>query len=161
MCSFFFTCPHKFLCAQNKLYQDHPRAGWTVSGWPCVRKWRSSVLIKAQRGHRNSDNNCRTSIAYILEKFKRRATTNKIIWLVIHRDRQKLSLEHGTANNLWWKSNFKQICFNFFTKEDYVVIGSWFQIVGAATEKACLPIFSLGSGTKCWLERRAIVGNVI
>jgi len=25
-------------------------------------------------------------------------------------DRQK-SLEHGTAENTWWKSNFKQLCF--------------------------------------------------
>ena len=37
----------------------------------------------------------------------------------IHRDRQKLSLELGTAENLWWKSNFKQICFQFFTKDVY------------------------------------------
>ena len=41
-----------------------------------------------------------------------------------------LSLEHGTAENLWWKSNFKQVCFEiFFTKvskvsEDLIVIES-------------------------------------
>ena len=29
-----------------------------------------------------------------------------------------------------------------------IVMGSWFQIVGAATEKARLPIFSLALGTK-------------
>ena len=33
------------------------------------------------------------------------------------RDRHKLSLEHGTADNLWWKSNFKLICFLFFTMQ--------------------------------------------
>ena len=38
---------------------------------------------------------------YILKKFKLRGATNKIIWLVIRGDRQKLSLEHGTADNLW------------------------------------------------------------
>ena len=27
-----------------------------------------------------------------------------------------LSLEHGTAENILWKSNFEQICFQFFTK---------------------------------------------
>ena len=46
-------------------------------------------------------------------------TTNKIIWLVIHGDRQKLSLELGTSENLWWKNNFKQMFFQFFTKDFY------------------------------------------
>ena len=45
--------------------------------------------------------------------------TNTIIWLVIHGDRQTLPLEHGTAENLWRKINFKQICFQFCTKGVY------------------------------------------
>ena len=48
--------------------------------------------------------------------------------------------------------------FQFLTKgyvvsEVLIAIGSWFQIVGAATEKARLPIFSLVLGTKCCLEK--------
>ena len=54
--------------------------------------------------------------AYILNKVKLRGATNKIMWLIIHGDRQRLSMEHGTAENLWWNSNFKQICFQFYTK---------------------------------------------
>ena len=38
--------------------------------------------------------------AYILEQFNLRDATNKIIWLVIHGDREKLSLKHGTAEHL-------------------------------------------------------------
>ena len=41
------------------------------------------------------------------------------MWLVIHRDSHKLSLEHGIAVNLWRKSNLKQICFRFCTKGVY------------------------------------------
>ena len=47
--------------------------------------------------------------------FKLRGATNKIIYLIIHGDRQKSSLVHGTTENLWWKSNFKEICFLFLT----------------------------------------------
>ena len=28
-----------------------------------------------------------------------------------------MPLEHGTAGNVWWKSNFKQICFQFFLRK--------------------------------------------
>ena len=37
--------------------------------------------------------------------------------------------------------------------DDFIVIGSWVQIVRAAKEKAHLPIFSLGLGTKSCFER--------
>ena len=33
--------------------------------------------------------------------------------------RQKSSLELGTAENIWWKSNFKQMCFEVFIKDWY------------------------------------------
>ena len=39
----------------------------------------------------------------------------------------KSSLEHGTGENLWWKSNFKQVCFLrkvAIISEDLIVIGS-------------------------------------
>ena len=54
------------------------------------------------------------------------------------------------------EKQFKQ--FQFLTKgyvvsEVLIAIGSWFQIVGAATEKARLPIFSLVLGTTCCLEK--------
>ena len=47
--------------------------------------------------------------------------------------------------------------FNFLRKlsivsEDLIAIGSCFQIVGVATEKACLPMFSLVLATKSCLE---------
>ena len=47
--------------------------------------------------------------------------------------------------------------FSFLSKtsivsEDLIVIGSGFQIVGSATEKARLPIFSFVLGTKSCLE---------
>ena len=37
--------------------------------------------------------------------------TNKIIWGNHKRRQSKVVTEHGTAEPLWWKSNFKQICF--------------------------------------------------
>ena len=55
--------------------------------------------------------------AYIRNKIKLIDATNKLIWLVIHGDRQQLSFEHGTAENVWWRSNFKQICFQFFSRK--------------------------------------------
>ena len=67
-----------------------------------------------------------------------------------------LSLERGTAKKLLWKSNFKQISFQFVLRKvsivstDLIVIG--FQIVGATTEKARLPVFSLVLGKKRCLE---------
>ena len=40
--------------------------------------------------------------------------------VIINGDRQQLSVEHGTARKIWWKSNFKQICFvEFFMKLGY------------------------------------------
>ena len=45
--------------------------------------------------------------------------------------------------------------FSGFTKgvsEDLIVPGSWFQIVGTATEKACSLIFSLVLGIRSCLE---------
>ena len=36
--------------------------------------------------------------------------------------------------------------------EDLIVIGSWFQIVGAVTKKACVPILSLVLATKSCFE---------
>ena len=45
--------------------------------------------------------------------------------IILNRDRQKLSLEHGTAENLWWKSNFRQMCFECcFTISGYRFINS-------------------------------------
>ena len=59
----------------------------------------------------NNINNCKTSIAHKSFKMvKIRGAPYKI--------RQKSSLEHGT-DILWWKSNFKQICFPFPTKGVY------------------------------------------
>ena len=59
--------------------------------------------------------------------------------------------------------------FSFFLRkvpivsEHLIVIGSWFQIVGATTEKTLLPIFNLILGTKSCLEtdylRVSLVGN--
>ena len=37
--------------------------------------------------------------------------------------------------------------------EDLIAIGSWFEIVDAATEKAHLPIFNLALGTRSCLEK--------
>ena len=55
----------------------------------------------------NNNNNCKTSITPMsLNSSSSKAQKNKIIWLIIHRDRQKLSLEHETANNLQWKNIF-------------------------------------------------------
>ena len=55
------------------------------------------------------------------------------------------------------EKQFQTNVFNFLRKvsivsEDSIAIGSSFQIVGAATEKARLPIFSLVLGTKSCLE---------
>ena len=44
------------------------------------------------------------------------AQQTKSFGIIINGDRQKSSLEHGITNKLWWKSNFKQIC---FTKDAY------------------------------------------
>ena len=52
--------------------------------------------------YNNNSNDCDTSIASISLEIQAQR---------LDMDRQKLSLEHGTANNLWWKSNFKQVCF--------------------------------------------------
>ena len=55
------------------------------------------------------------------------------------------------------EKQFQTNIFSFVWKlsivsEDLIVIGSWFQIVGVATEKARLPIFSLVLVTKSYLE---------
>ena len=69
--------------------------------------------------------------------------------IILNGDRSNSLLEHGTAEH------FKQICFQLVyqivatVSEDLIVIGSRFQIiVGAATEKARLPIFSLSFRNK-------------
>ena len=67
------------------------------------------------------------------------------------------SLEHETAEILWCKAISNKYVFNFLRKvstgsEDLIAIGSSFQVIGAATEKACLPIFSLVLRTKSCLE---------
>ena len=59
--------------------------------------------------------------AYILNNFKLHCTTNKIIWLVIHGDRQKLSLEHGTANKFTVESSFKKNYVFLFLQKVYIV----------------------------------------
>ena len=51
------------------------------------------------------------------------------------------------------EKQFQTNVFSFLQKvstvsEDLIVIENWFQIVGAATEKARLPILSLVLGTK-------------
>ena len=43
-----------------------------------------------------------------------RCNKQKIILCNHKREQVKSSLEHGTAKQLWWKTNFKQICFEFF-----------------------------------------------
>ena len=61
-------------------------------------------------------------------------------------------MQLATAENIWWKRNFQRICVQVILRklgivsEDLIVIGSYFQIVGAATEKARLPILSLVLG---------------
>ena len=54
------------------------------------------------------NNNCKT---YTFNKVKCRGVANKIIWLVLYQDRQKLSLEHGTAER-----NFKQMFSVFYER---------------------------------------------
>ena len=51
------------------------------------------------------NNNCKTCIVLISLKSSSSERCNKQnhVRLVIHGDRQNLSLEHGTAENLWWK----------------------------------------------------------
>ena len=46
------------------------------------------------------------------------SATNTTTWLAIHGDRQKLSLEHGIAENLWWtgKAISNKYVFNFLRK---------------------------------------------
>ena len=49
--------------------------------------------------------------------------------VIINEGRKKLPLERGTTENLWWKSNFKQICFQLnlqkvaIVSKDLIVIG--------------------------------------
>ena len=80
--------------------------------------------------------------------FKLRGPTNKKLKVII-----------GALNrrNSMVEKQFQTICFRFLTKaihssEDLIPIESWFQIVGAASEKARLPIFSLVLGTRSILE---------
>ena len=52
------------------------------------------------------------------------AQQTKSFGVIINRDRQKSSLEHGTSTNVWGNNNFKQIYlsfffFFFFTKDGY------------------------------------------
>ena len=54
----------------------------------------------------------------------------KSLGVIINGDKQKTSLEHGTAKIIRWKSSFKQICFEFclrkvaIVSEDLIVMGS-------------------------------------
>ena len=55
------------------------------------------------------------------------------------------------------KSNFEEISFEIFTKEarlsqDFSLVGISFQMMGAATEKARLPRFSVVLGIECCCE---------
>ena len=69
---------------------------------------------------------------------------------------QKSSLEHGTAEIIWWKSSLKQICFKFLTKGVCSLrrfnCNRELISVGAAAEKARFQIFTLVYGTKGCLE---------
>ena len=70
---------------------------------------------------------------------------------------QESSSVEGAAEYLRWKSNFDEICFEIFRKEailsqDFSVVGSSFQMKGAATEKACLPRFSFVLGIESCCE---------
>ena len=62
------------------------------------------------------------------------------------------------------KAMSNKYVFSFLRKasivsDDLIVIGSWFQIVGAASEKARLPIFSLALGTQSYcLEMDTLSG---
>ena len=83
-----------------------------VQRWHCKSRttmWKNVLAVT----YKYNDNNCKTYIAPMSLKIKPRGATNNIIWLFIHGDRQKLSVEHGTTENVWWKSNFKLICFHF------------------------------------------------
>ena len=55
----------------------------------------------------------------MLKKFNLRGATNKIIWLVIHGDRQKLSLEHGTTEQFMVEKQFQANMFSVFSKVVY------------------------------------------
>ena len=60
-----------------------------------------------------------------------------------------LSSENGTVEELRVKCNFEKIFLKIFLQnditisDDFIVVGSSFQMLGAATEKAHLPRFSL------------------
>ena len=80
------------------------------------------IIITLQVYYNNTNNNCKTSIAPISLKRSSSYVQQTISFgyrVVIHRDRQKLSLEHGTTENLWWKRNFKQIFFQLLIEGVY------------------------------------------
>jgi len=54
----------------------------------------------------------------ILEKSSSEAQQTNSFGVIIYRDRYKslILLEQGTSKYLWWKSNFKQICFEILWK---------------------------------------------
>ena len=71
---------------------------------------------------RTYNNSCNTSLAPINIALHENSTSegaNKIFGLIINGDKQKSSLEHGTTEQLLWKSNFKQMCFEYFPKGGY------------------------------------------
>ena len=64
-----------------------------------------------------------------------------------------------------WKSNFEDISFEMFTERgktftDFNVVGSSYQMLGAATEKARLPRFSLVLGIErcCEVDDLSFLG---
>ena len=69
----------------------------------------------------------------------------KSFCVVINRHRQKASLEHGTAEIVWWKGKIN-VFLVLFTCQVL------FQMVGAATEKARLRLLSIALRTKKCLE---------
>ena len=75
----------------------------------------------------NNNNNCNISItnAYVIDN-----SSSKVIWRNHKQGRQKASLEHGSAEKLWWKRDFKETCFEFLRKvavvsEDLFVVWEW------------------------------------
>jgi len=62
---------------------------------------------------RSSEHQLIDILVVIVENSSSEAQQIQSFEVIIHGDMQDSSQGHGTGEKLWWKSNFKQICFEF------------------------------------------------
>ena len=75
-----------------------------------------TFYIKIRYNNTSNNNNCNTSVARTSLKIKVRDTKSKIFRRNHKLVHAKSSLEHGTVDNLFWKSKFKHMFYVFLRK---------------------------------------------